>query len=145
MSVEKKIEHTLSDNFQLSHLEVINESHMHSGPNTESHFKVILVSDEFDGMRAKKAERLTSIHPVGRVHPSTQRKALFVNEEYTTHFEGMTREESRPLLEYLFQHSVRPEITCRVRWQRDTLVVWENHPGKPPRRATQIRNPRGYI
>ena len=42
MSVEKKIEHTLSDNFNLSHLEVINESHMHSGPNTESHFKVIL-------------------------------------------------------------------------------------------------------
>ena len=83
-------------------------------------------SDEFDGMRAKKAERLTSIHPVVRVHPSTQRKALFVNEEYTTHFEGMTREESRPLLEYLFQHSVRPEITCRVRWQRDTLVVWDN-------------------
>ena len=34
MSVEKKIEHTLSDNFQLSHLEVINESHMHSGPNS---------------------------------------------------------------------------------------------------------------
>ena len=27
MSVEKKIEHTLSDNFDLSHLEVINESH----------------------------------------------------------------------------------------------------------------------
>ena len=51
MSVEKKIEHTLSDNFQLSHLEVINESHMHSGPNTESHFKVILVSDEFDGIQ----------------------------------------------------------------------------------------------
>ena len=34
----KKIEHTLSDNFELSHPEVINESHMHSGPNTETHF-----------------------------------------------------------------------------------------------------------
>ena len=47
MSVEKKIEHTLSDNFVLSHLEVINESHMHSGTSPETHFKVILVSDEF--------------------------------------------------------------------------------------------------
>ena len=57
MSLEKKIEHTLSDNFQLSHLEVINESHMHSGPNTESHFKVILVSDEFDGIQLVQRHR----------------------------------------------------------------------------------------
>ena len=57
MSVEKKIEHTLSDNFDLSHLEVINESHMHSGPNTESHFKVILVSDEFEDMKLVQSNR----------------------------------------------------------------------------------------
>ena len=57
MSVEKKIEHTLSDNFNLSHLEVINESHMHSGPNTESHFKVILVSDEFEDVKLVQRHR----------------------------------------------------------------------------------------
>ena len=57
MSVEKKIEHTLSDNFMLSHLEVINESHMHSGPNTETHFKVILVSDEFNGIQLVQRHR----------------------------------------------------------------------------------------
>ena len=57
MSVEKKIEHTLSDNFDLSHLEVINESHMHSGPNTESHFKVILVSDEFEDVKLVQRHR----------------------------------------------------------------------------------------
>ena len=45
MSVEKKIEHTLSDNFEIAHLEVINESYMHSGSSPETHFKVILVSD----------------------------------------------------------------------------------------------------
>jgi len=32
-------------------LDIINESHMHSGPATESHFKVTLVSDAFSGMR----------------------------------------------------------------------------------------------
>ena len=57
MSVEKKIEHTLNDNFVLSHLEVVNESHMHSGPNTETHFKVILVSDEFDGIQLVQRHR----------------------------------------------------------------------------------------
>ena len=57
MSVEKKIEHTLSDNFQLSHLEVINESHMHSGPNTETHFKVVLVSEEFKDVKLVQRHR----------------------------------------------------------------------------------------
>tara|TARA_Y100001934_G_scaffold255282_1_gene322094 strand:+ start:2086 stop:2853 length:768 start_codon:yes stop_codon:yes gene_type:complete len=83
-------------------------------------------SDEFDGMRAKRAQRIVSAHPVVRIHPVTLKKALFVNQEYTTHFEGMTAEESQPLLDYLFQHTVRPEITCRVRWEKDTLVVWDN-------------------
>ena len=57
MNVEKKIEHTLSDNFQLSHLEVINESHMHSGPNTETHFKVVLVSEEFNDVKLVQRHR----------------------------------------------------------------------------------------
>ena len=57
MSVEKKIEHTLSDNFILSHLEVINESHMHGGTNPETHFKVILVSDEFEDVKLVQRHR----------------------------------------------------------------------------------------
>ena len=57
MSVEKKIEHTLSDNFELSHLEVINESHMHSGPNTETHFTVILVSEQFEDVKLVQRHR----------------------------------------------------------------------------------------
>ena len=57
MNVEKKIEHTLRDNIQLSHLEVINESHMHSGPNTETHFKVVLVSEEFKDVKLVQRHR----------------------------------------------------------------------------------------
>ena len=57
MNVEKKIEHTLRDNFQLSHLEVINESHMHSGPNTETHFKLVLVSEEFKDVKLVQRHR----------------------------------------------------------------------------------------
>ena len=43
--IEEKLKQTLAPEV----LEVINESHMHSGPATESHFKVIAVSDAFDG------------------------------------------------------------------------------------------------
>lgn len=66
------------------------------------------------------------VHPVVRVHPVTGRKALFVNPVYTQRFEGMTAEESKPILEFLYQHCVKPEFTCRLRWAPGTLALWDN-------------------
>jgi taurine dioxygenase len=66
------------------------------------------------------------VNPVVRVHPETERKALYVSPNVTTAFEGMTREESRPLLEYLFAHSVKQEFIFRHRWQVHDLLMWDN-------------------
>lgn len=65
-------------------------------------------------------------HPVIRVHPVTSRRALFVNPVYTERFSDMTVEESAPLLRFLFDHAVKPEFVCRLRWQRGTLAMWDN-------------------
>ena len=52
MQIEQAIREKLLAGFDPSHLEVINESHMHSVPaNSETHFKVVLVSAAFDGKR----------------------------------------------------------------------------------------------
>jgi taurine dioxygenase len=65
-------------------------------------------------------------HPVVRTHPETGRKALYVNTGHTVRFAGMTEEESAPLLEFLFQHQIRPEFTCRFQWRVGSIAFWDN-------------------
>jgi taurine dioxygenase len=73
----------------------------------------------------EEAEREVA-HPVVRLHPESGRKALFVNAIYTTRFEDMSETESRPLLDFLFDHVQRPEFACRFRWAEGSLAVWDN-------------------
>ena len=65
-------------------------------------------------------------HPVVRTHVESGRKCLYVHGGFTTRFEDMTEEESAPLLHYLYQHVVRPEFTCRFRWEKGSIAFWDN-------------------
>jgi taurine dioxygenase len=69
---------------------------------------------------------LVAEHPVVRTHPETGHKALYVNRAHTVRFAGMTEEESAPLLGFLFNHQIRPEFTCRFRWEAGSLAIWDN-------------------
>lgn len=73
-----------------------------------------------------ETKEYVAVHPVVRTHPETGRKALYVNVAHTARFEGSTDDESRPMLQYLFGHSVRPEFTCRFVWQEGSLALWDN-------------------
>ncbi len=61
-----------------------------------------------------------------RTHPETGRRCLFVNAAYTTRFEGMSEDESAPLLDYLLEHGHRPEFTCRFAWRPGSVAFWDN-------------------
>jgi taurine dioxygenase len=65
-------------------------------------------------------------HPVIRTHPVSGRKALFVNDGFTTHINELLPRESDALLAFLFAHAARPEFTIRWHWSVDDIVFWDN-------------------
>lgn len=65
-------------------------------------------------------------HPVARTNPTDGRKALFVNQDFTTHIDGMTPKESDAVLRFLYEHMAQPEFQVRWRWQVGDVVVWDN-------------------
>jgi taurine dioxygenase len=67
----------------------------------------------------------TTAHPLVRTHPETGRKSLYIGN-HVHYLEGMTEEESAPLIRYLRDHSARPEFTCRFRWRNGSLAFWDN-------------------
>jgi len=81
-----------------------------------------------DRMKAAGVEHkvLSAEHPIVRSHPETGRKALYTSEAHTVHIKGWTEKESLPLLRFLWDHQVRPEFTCRFRWEVGSLAFWDN-------------------
>jgi taurine dioxygenase len=66
------------------------------------------------------------VHPVVTRHPRTGRPALYVNPVYTTRLDGWSPVESQGLLGHLYRHAVSENFTCRLRWRRHTLALWDN-------------------
>ena len=75
-----------------------------------------------DGQTYPKAS-----HPLVPRHPENGRPYLFANGSFTSHIEGIPRWESDMLLHGLYQRTAtNPRIQCRVKWQPNTVVMWDN-------------------
>ena len=99
--------------------------------------EAVVVSDSPIGRLAatRDSERLSddllrklrgNAHPLVRTHPETGEKALYVDPSYGIGIEGMAPEESGPILHYLTGHLTQPAFSCRLRWEANMLVVWDN-------------------
>ena len=82
--------------------------------------------DRQDRFLNPKLATQDAVHPVVICHPDTGRPTLYVNAGFTTHFEGWTEKESKPLLDFLYQHASRPEFQTRFKWEEGSIAFWDN-------------------
>ncbi|MBN1238357.1 MAG: TauD/TfdA family dioxygenase [Gammaproteobacteria bacterium] len=68
----------------------------------------------------------SSEHPLVRVHPETGERALYVSPEFLKSIVGLGARESQVLLEFLWEHCVRPEFVVRFRWNAGDVAIWDN-------------------
>ena len=65
-------------------------------------------------------------HPIVRTHPETRKKILFVNWTYTKKIIGMDKKESDEILNEIFKHQARLDLTCRFQWTENAVAIWDN-------------------
>jgi taurine dioxygenase len=63
--------------------------------------------------------------PIVRTHWQTGRKALYISEKVEM-LEGMTREESEPIIRFLCEHAAKHEFIYRHQWKKHDLLIWDN-------------------
>ena len=98
---------------------------VHSADHIYGHNGIYAKTDQAADLKGHDISA-NAVHPAVIHHPVTGRKLLYVNPAFTLHFEGWTREESQPLLQYLYSVAMREEFHCRLQWQPGSVAVWDN-------------------
>ena len=73
----------------------------------------------------KKAKPPVS-HPIFLKHPITGRKVLYANPGYSMRINELPQQESDEILEFLFEHQLKPEYRYRHEWAEGDVLMWEN-------------------
>lgn len=66
------------------------------------------------------------VHPVVRTHPVSGKKLVYVNPNFTDRIKGLSRQQSDALLSFIFAQFQRPELQARLRWEKNTVAIWDN-------------------
>jgi taurine dioxygenase len=96
--------------------------------------------ERVDGVQMVSVSGAT--HALVKKHPATQRKALYTSIRRTDHFVGMTKEETRVLLDRLDQHLSRPGSFYRHKWRVGDVVIGDNFSVAHQATPTDPRFPR---
>ncbi len=67
-----------------------------------------------------------AVHPAIIKHPVTGRPLIYVNGAFVTHFEGWTPQETRAILNYLYEFCTQDQFTCRIQWKPGSVAIWDN-------------------
>lgn len=65
-------------------------------------------------------------HPLVRTHTETGRKCLFLGRRRNSYIIGMELDESDALLDELWAHATRAELTFRQQWRVGDVLIWDN-------------------
>ncbi len=65
-------------------------------------------------------------HPCVRTHPENSRRAAFFSPIWIRNFEGMTEEESQPILEDLCAFAMQPQFSYAHKWRPGDVLIWDN-------------------
>ncbi|KAF7617968.1 putative TfdA family taurine dioxygenase [Aspergillus flavus] len=79
------------------------------------------------GSPLNHGEELTAVHPVVRTNPVTGWKSVYVNKGFTRRINGVTKDESDMLLQYLFNLVTQNhDAQVRFKWNKNDMAIWDN-------------------
>jgi taurine dioxygenase len=79
------------------------------------------------GVTLDDSEESSAVHPLFRVHPVSGRTALCLSApDRCAAVSGMSAEQARDTISYLFGHSTRQDNVYRHQWRPGDVVIWDN-------------------
>jgi taurine dioxygenase len=88
-----------------------------------------IIAGQSADVLTKRASRYTDrlvTHPLVTTIPETGRKQIFYNPNRSVHIPELNLEESRLTLQFLRNHVLQSDFSCRVRYQLKTVCLWDN-------------------
>jgi taurine dioxygenase len=74
----------------------------------------------------QKRQKPPVSHPLVMVHPINGRRVLYADPGYTVSIDGMEKQESDDLLEFLFQHQLQPQFQYAHRWAEGDVLIFDD-------------------